>query len=106
MTDDKYDRRDFLTIAGAAALGGIGGAAHGQPPSSTDDLCFLPAAKLAALVRARTVSAREVMAAHLARIARVNPKLNAIVAKLDDDQCLALADAAEATRFGKRRPNI
>jgi amidase len=32
------------------------------------------------------------MAAHLARIARVNPKINAIVAKFDDDRCLALAD--------------
>ena len=35
------------------------------------------------------------MAAHLERIARVNPQLNAIVAKLDDEQCLALADAAD-----------
>lgn len=35
------------------------------------------------------------MAAHLDRINRVNPKVNAIVAKLDDPQCLALADAAD-----------
>jgi len=41
------------------------------------------------------VSAREVMAAHLARIASVNPKLNAIVAKLDDEACLKLADEAD-----------
>lgn len=59
------------------------------------DLTFTPATELAALLRARAVSAREVMAAHLTRIAQVNPKVNAIVARLDDDACLALADAAD-----------
>jgi amidase len=59
------------------------------------DLCFLSARDLAGLLAARRVSAREVMAAHLDRIARLNPTLNAIVAKLDDDLCLAQADAAD-----------
>jgi amidase len=36
------------------------------------------------------------MQATLAQIARVNPRVNAIVAKLDDAECLALADAADA----------
>ena len=63
--------------------------------ASSSDLCFLNAVDLAALIQARTVSAREVMAAHLARIHQLNPKLNAIVAMLDDDQCLSLADAAD-----------
>ena len=40
------------------------------------------------------------MAAHLQRIARVNPRINAIVAKLDDDACLALADEADRRRAG------
>lgn len=35
------------------------------------------------------------MAEHLARINEHNPTLNAIVAKLDDEQCLALADEAD-----------
>jgi amidase len=35
------------------------------------------------------------MAAHLAQIARLNPTVNAVVSKLDDDQCLALADDAD-----------
>jgi len=35
------------------------------------------------------------MAAHLERINQLNPTLNAIVAKLDDERCLALADAAD-----------
>jgi amidase len=35
------------------------------------------------------------MAAHLAQIARLNPLLNAIVGKLPDERCLALADEAD-----------
>jgi amidase len=50
---------------------------------------------LARKVHARSVSAREVMTESLKRINRLNPTLNAIVAKLDDDVCLALADAAD-----------
>jgi amidase len=60
-----------------------------------DELCTLGARRLAQLVRERKASAREVMSAHLGQIARVNPTLNAIVAKLDDDACLALADQAD-----------
>ncbi|HEY2388932.1 MAG TPA: amidase [Candidatus Binatia bacterium] len=63
--------------------------------TGADELCFFPARELAAAIRARDVSAHEVMAAHLARIAEWNPRLNAIVAKLDDDACLALAADAD-----------
>ena len=49
----------------------------------SSDLCFTSARELAALIRTRKVSAREAMAAHLARIHRVNPTVNAIVAQLD-----------------------
>src|SRR5512143_1673451 len=59
------------------------------------DLCFASGRELAALICTRTISAREVMAAHLERINRLNPTLNAIVAALDDDECLALADDAD-----------
>jgi amidase len=62
---------------------------------SAADLCFTSARELARLIRARDVSAREVMAACLAQIGRLNPTLNAIVAKLDDDECLARADAVD-----------
>jgi amidase len=64
-------------------------------PANPNDLCFMSAREMASLLRSRQLSAREVMAAHLARIERLNPKLNAIVAKLEDDRCLALADAAD-----------
>jgi amidase len=43
------------------------------------DLCFLPATELAALLRRREVSAREVTQAHLDQIERVNPQVNAVV---------------------------
>jgi amidase len=47
------------------------------------------------------------MAAHLARIERFNPRLNAIVAKLPDDECLALADAADRrAASGERLPPL
>ena len=51
-------------------------------------------------MRTRELSAREVMTAHLERIRRVNPKINAIVAKLDDEECLALADGADRRAAG------
>lgn len=70
---------------------------------SADGICFASARELAAAVRARTVSAREVMAAFLSRINRLNPDLNAIVAKLDDTSCLALADAADRQLDRKER---
>ena len=60
-----------------------------------NDICFMSARELAAQIARRKVSAREVMQAHLAQIARVNPRVNAIVAKLDDEKCLALADDAD-----------
>ncbi|MCW2509036.1 MAG: Amidase, Asp-tRNAAsn/Glu-tRNAGln amidotransferase subunit [Modestobacter sp.] len=63
--------------------------------SSPDDLCTRPATELARLVRDREVSARELMDAHLDRIERLNPALNAIVT-LDADGARAAADAADA----------
>src|SRR5262249_1292189 len=64
-------------------------------PATPSDLCLMSARDLATLIRRRKVSAREVMTAHLKQINRVNPTINAIVAKLDDDRCLALADDAD-----------
>src|SRR5436190_15444513 len=65
------------------------------------DLCFLTATELAARIRARELSAREVMEAHLAQIERVNPRVNAIVTLLPE-RALAGAQAAdEALASGK-----
>jgi len=58
------------------------------------------ATELAAGLRARELSAREVMEAHLERIAAVNPRVNAIVTLLEPE--LALAAAGEADRSEPR----
>jgi amidase len=63
---------------------------------SSSELLFASARELARRIRERELSARELMQATLAQIARVNPRVNAIVAKSDDARCLALADAADA----------
>jgi amidase len=62
---------------------------------TSTELCFTSARELARLIRSGELSAREVMAAHLEQIDRWNPAVNAIVAKLDDDECLALAAEAD-----------
>jgi amidase len=59
------------------------------------DICSLGLRELTERLRARQLSAREVMQAHLTEIHRWNPHLNAIVAKLDDAACLKLADGAD-----------
>jgi amidase len=58
------------------------------------ELWKLGALELAAAIRQRDVSSREVIEAHLARIDAVNPAVNAIVRRLDD-QALAAADVAD-----------
>jgi amidase len=58
------------------------------------ELHFLPAHRLAALVRAREVSARELLEAHLAQVARHNARLNAIVT-LDEEGARARARQAD-----------
>jgi amidase len=59
------------------------------------EICFTSARTLASLIRMRQISAREVVAAHLEQIHRLNPTLKAIVAMLPDEDCLRLADAAD-----------
>ena len=58
-----------------------------------NELLFLSAAELARRIRAGDVTSEQVVAAHLARIAAVNPALNAVVQL---DAAAALADARAA----------
>jgi amidase len=60
---------------------------------SFDELCDRPATELARLLRAREVSAVELTRAHLDRIERVDPHVNAVVTLVAD---AALADATHA----------
>ena len=92
-------RRDFGRVLGAAA---VGGALPSLTPLAApavpfagqgSELVFMPATELAARLRRKDVSAREVMSAHLAQIERWNPRVNAIVTLVADR---AMADAAKA----------
>jgi len=60
-----------------------------------NDIIFWSATRLAAAIRAQEVSALEVVDAHLARIAAVNPALNAVV-QLAADRARAEARRADA----------
>ena len=61
------------------------------------DLTALSASQLSAHLASRATSAVEVMQAHLDRIDRLNPAINAIVALQDRDALMAAARTADAT---------
>ena len=110
---DNLSRRAFGQLLGVAAFTGALrdiplGASSALPPAdestdtravSGDELCNLTAVDLAARIRRKQVSARDVMAAHIARIERVNPKINAIVTLVADR---AMADAKKADEWQAR----
>jgi amidase len=62
-----------------------------------DELCLLEATEQARALRAGTCSARELVAAHLARIERLEPLVNAIVTRTPE-RALAAADEADRRR--------
>jgi amidase len=66
-----------------------------------EDLCFTPARKLARLLRARKLSATELMRAFIAQVERVNPKVNAIVTFVPEQ---ALKEAKALDRRKGPRP--
>jgi amidase len=98
----RMSRRAFAQTVTAAAVAGLPSASsaaaqtatRSAPASSSgSELVYLSAVELAARLRRRDVSAREVMAAHLAQIDRVNPQVNAIVTLVAER---ALAEAGRA----------
>ena len=68
-----------------------------------DELCDLSAIELVARIRRKEVSAREVMTAHLARIERINPRVNAIVTLVAER---AMADAARADELAAKAGTV
>ena len=92
---EDLTRRAFGQTVATAALGAPVRAWSGESSqrSAAEDLCYQSAVELVRLMRRKEVSARDVMAAHLARVERVNPKVNAIVTLVAER---AMADAARA----------
>ena len=98
-------RRQFTVAmaagsAGVALSGLLGETAAAQSAAATPELCRMSAVELAGRLARKDVSAREVMAAHLSQIARVNPKVNAIVTLVADQATAAAAKADEAIARG------
>jgi amidase len=70
--------------------------------SSGDEICFMRAVDMVEAIRAKKLSAREVMQAHLKQINGVNAKVNAVVTLVPEEQLMAQAAAAdEALANGK-----
>lgn len=61
----------------------------------SENICFTEANVLVELLRTKKISAREIMEAYLNQIARVNPKLNAIVTLVDEEKLLKEAQLAD-----------
>src|SRR6266481_2387209 len=59
------------------------------------EICFMSARQMTELIRQKKLSAREVMQAHLKQIARVNPKVNAIVTLVPEEELMVQALAAD-----------
>jgi amidase len=91
MSEMKPTRREILLGTAAAFL--MKGTPEGQAADSS--ICFTSAIEMAQLIRAKKLSAREALAAHLKQIERVNPKVNAIVTLVPEMAADAAARADE-----------
>src|SRR3984885_15051650 len=97
---DKIGRRDFLnTVALAGAVAAAGRTALIDPAEAaaeaSSDIITKSASELAGAICSKQLSSRAIVDAHLEQIARVNPKLNAVV-QLTADSARKEADGADA----------
>jgi amidase len=98
-TSGPITRRAFGEVVGMAAAATAMPRVLSAATGGSDELCDRSAVELTALIRRREVSARDVMATHLARIERVNPKVNAMVTVVAER---AMADAARADELAAK----
>ncbi len=94
MSENHPTRRDALL--GMAAVPLLEGA-------TDSSICFTSAVEMAGLIRAKKLSAREALAAHLKQIERVNPKVNAIVTLAPE---MAAEAAAKADEMQARKEKL
>jgi amidase len=99
MPIDKPTRREVLM--GIAAVSLLPDATL-NAESAKSPLCFTSAVDMAQLIRAKKLSAREVLSAHLKQIERVNPKVNAIVTLVAEMAKEAAAKADEMQARGEK----
>ncbi len=97
---NKIGRRDFLgTVAfvGAAAAAGQTSLINSAEAATatSDDITSASAGEIADAIRSKKLSSRVIVEAHLERIAKVNPKLNAVV-QLTAEAARKEADEADA----------
>jgi Asp-tRNA(Asn)/Glu-tRNA(Gln) amidotransferase A subunit family amidase len=69
-----------------------------------NDIVYLPLTKMAESIRAKQISPVELVDAHLSRIQKLNPKLNAFVT-VDGERALTQARSAEATLSSSAKSN-
>src|SRR3954447_4538145 len=62
---------------------------------SQEEICYLPAVDMLGLLRSKKLSAREVLAAHLKQIDRLNGRVNAIVTLAPEESLVAQAKKAD-----------
>ena len=67
---------------------------------SLSEICFMTASEIVQNIKDRKLSAREIMAAHLEQIERVNPQVNAIITLLAERAMDGAAAADEALARG------
>jgi amidase len=105
--DPRVTRRQFnATVAAGVAyaafepLDAAEISSQGSRPQAQSELCEMDAVELAARLKRKQVSAREVMSAHLTQIERVNLKVNAIVTLVAEQAMAGAAKADDAVMRG------
>src|SRR4051812_16953932 len=108
MKKNQMNRREMIRMSSIAAFSNMLAPAliadSGMPTNQkvnfekTDagnEICYMSAVTMAALLRTKKISARELMEAHLKKIAKLNAKVNAIITMVPEDQLMAQALAAD-----------
>jgi len=75
-----------------------------NPEKHTEAVYYKDATELAALIRTKQLSSREVVQAHLDRIGAVNPKVNAIVTLMAGDALRAASCRQGGEGWRSHRP--
>ena len=96
---NKWGRREFIGTAAAAGVMAAAGRTslidRAEAATMNDEITTKSASELANAIRAKQLSSKSIVEAHLDQIARVNPKLNAIV-QLTAETARKEADEADA----------